>query len=103
MRYYGAVPKRLRCPEATLYEVVAETAQVERVKAYVVLEDPSLEGEATRQSLIAHCRQHLINWSCPREVEFRRELPKTRVGKIDYRLLARDHARETPMHGRAAT
>jgi long-chain acyl-CoA synthetase len=26
----------------------------------------------------------LIKWSCPREVEFRDELPKTRVGKVDF-------------------
>jgi len=95
----------LRHPAVTEACVVGipDPAQVERVKAYVVLEDPSLEGEATRQSLIAHCRQHLIKWSCPREIEFRRELPKTRVGKIDYRLLTRDHGREPPMHERAAT
>ncbi|HMB55371.1 MAG TPA: hypothetical protein VKU40_18780, partial [Thermoanaerobaculia bacterium] len=35
-----------------------------------------------------HCRERLIKWSCPREIEFRRELPKTRVGKVDYRALA---------------
>jgi long-chain acyl-CoA synthetase len=81
---------------------IPDPAQVERVKAFVVLQDPSLEGEATRQSLIAHCREQLIKWSCPREIEFRRELPKTRVGKIDYRALMQDHGREPPMHEKTA-
>ena len=76
---------------------VPDPAQVERVKAYVVLLDPSQEGEAMRRGLIAHCRQHLIKWSCPREIEFRRELPKTRVGKVDYRSLMRDSAAQPPM------
>ncbi len=67
---------------------VPDAAQVERVKAFVVLKDPSQEGDAMREALIAHCRAELIKWSCPREIEFRRELPKTRVGKIDYRSLA---------------
>ncbi|MGH8738250.1 MAG: class I adenylate-forming enzyme family protein [Burkholderiales bacterium] len=67
---------------------VPDPAQVERVKAFVVLRDPSQESEAMKQVLIAHCRERLIKWSCPREIEFRRELPKTRVGKIDYRALA---------------
>jgi long-chain acyl-CoA synthetase len=67
---------------------VPDPAQVERVKGFVVLKDPSQEGKAMEEALIAHCRENLIKWSCPREIEFRRELPKTRVGKIDYRALA---------------
>ncbi|HUJ87647.1 MAG TPA: AMP-binding protein [Burkholderiales bacterium] len=65
-----------------------DPAQVERVKAIVVLNDPSQESEEMKQALIAHCRERMIKWSCPREIEFRRELPKTRVGKIDYRALS---------------
>ncbi|MEW6689175.1 MAG: AMP-binding protein [Pseudomonadota bacterium] len=66
---------------------VPDPAQVERVKAFVVLKDPAQEGAAMQEALIAHCRDNLIKWSCPREVEFRRDLPRTRVGKVDYRAL----------------
>ena len=72
---------------------VPDEAQVERVKAVVVLRDPARESEATKEALIAHCRAQLIKWSCPREVEFRRELPRTRVGKIDFRALVEEHGR----------
>jgi acyl-CoA synthetase (AMP-forming)/AMP-acid ligase II len=34
----------------------------------------------------------LTKWSCPRAIEFCAELPKTRVGKIDYKLLVQAHA-----------
>ncbi|HUK05746.1 MAG TPA: AMP-binding protein [Burkholderiales bacterium] len=71
---------------------VPDPVQIERVKAYVVLKDPSREGETMRQGLIAHCRAELIKWSCPREIEFRRELPRTRVGKTDYRALMQEQA-----------
>ena len=70
---------------------VPDPAQVERVKAYVVLRDPGLASPQTEKALIAHCRQRLIKWSCPRDVEFRTELPKTRIGKIDYRALVEEH------------
>ena len=40
--------------------------------------------------LIRHCRERLIKWSCPREVAFLSELPKTRLGKIDFTALVRD-------------
>jgi long-chain acyl-CoA synthetase len=70
---------------------VPDESQVERVKAVVVLKDPAQEGAAAAQALIDYCRERLIKWSCPREVEFRRELPKTRVGKIDFKVLVAEH------------
>ena len=60
----------------------------EAVKLFVVKKDEGL----TEEALLAHCRVHLTGYKCPREVEFRRELPKTNVGKILRREL-RDEAR----------
>ncbi len=87
--------------EAVLYQhpLVAEACvigvpdaeQVERVKAVVVLKDPGMANAQTEKILVEACRASLIKWSCPREVEFRRELPKTRVGKIDYKVLVAEH------------
>ena len=70
---------------------VPDPAQVERVKAFVVLKNRALPGPNTEKELIALCRSQLIKWSCPREIEFRRELPKTRIGKIDYQALVAEH------------
>ncbi len=66
---------------------VPDEIQVERVKAFVVLKDPAKEGPEMEQALIRHSREHLIKWSCPREIEFRRSLPKTLVGKVAYNAL----------------
>ena len=63
----------------------------ERVKAYIVLKDSSRENTGTAKALIEHCQERLIKWSCPREIEFRRDLPKTLIGKIDYKALVREH------------
>ena len=71
---------------------VPDPAQVERVVAYVVLRDPSLAGPEMEKALIAHCRERVIKWSCPREVAFLDTLPLTKVGKVDYRELVRRHA-----------
>jgi long-chain acyl-CoA synthetase len=70
---------------------VPDPQQIERVKACVVARDPALAGPRLGDALIAHCRERLIKWSCPREVEFMHELPLTRVGKVDYRELTRRH------------
>ncbi|MDP5036404.1 MAG: AMP-binding protein, partial [Alishewanella sp.] len=50
----------------------------EVVKVFIVKKDPSL----TEQEVIAHCKQHLTGYKVPKLVEFRKELPKTNVGKI---------------------
>jgi len=68
---------------------VPDKAQVERVKAFVVLkpEYKDKKSDDLVQELIKHCRDHLIKWSCPREIEFRDELPQTKVGKIAFNVL----------------
>ncbi len=71
---------------------VPDPAQVERVKAFVVPKDPAKAGEALERELIEHCRSQLIKWSCPREVEFRSALPRTLIGKVDFRALANEQA-----------
>jgi long-chain acyl-CoA synthetase len=71
---------------------VPDERQGERVEAVVVLKSPDEENDATAQALIEFCRQRLIKWSCPREIAFRRSLPQTRVGKVDYRTLVAEHA-----------
>jgi long-chain acyl-CoA synthetase len=67
---------------------VPDAAQGERVKAFVVPAGGTDASPELASELIAYCREHLIKWSCPREVVFRDELPKTRVGKIDFKTLA---------------
>lgn len=62
---------------------VPDERQGERVKAVVSLTPGFQPNAALEEELIAFCRERLIKWSCPRDVAFLPELPKTRVGKID--------------------
>lgn len=50
----------------------------EAVKVVVVAKDASLTAEAIK----AHCRENMTGYKQPRVIEFRKELPKTNVGKI---------------------
>jgi long-chain acyl-CoA synthetase len=68
---------------------VPDAKSGEAVKLFVVKKDPTLTAEA----LLAHCREQLTGYKCPRDVEFRAELPKSNVGKILRREL-RDEARK---------
>jgi long-chain acyl-CoA synthetase len=51
----------------------------ERVQAVVVLKPGQRAGE---EELIAHCKQRLAGYKCPKKVEFWPQLPTTPVGKI---------------------
>ncbi len=56
----------------------------EEIKAYIVLK----EGvTATAAEIIQFCREQLSKFKVPKEVEFRKELPKTLVGKVLRRVL----------------
>jgi long-chain acyl-CoA synthetase len=69
---------------------VPDKAQVERVKGFVVLKDKSKAGADMEKKLISHCRENLIKWSCPREIEFRDDMPLTLIGKVDFKVLAQE-------------
>ncbi len=51
----------------------------ERVQAAVVLKP---DQDASQEDLIAHCKEHLAGYKCPKAVEFWDQLPTTPVGKI---------------------
>ena len=58
---------------------VPHSTRGESVKVFVVLK----EGEtATQEEMIEYCKTRLATYKLPTEIEFRKELPKTNVGKI---------------------
>jgi long-chain acyl-CoA synthetase len=81
---------------------VPDEAQVQTVKAFIVLKNPSEAGSETEKELIAYAREHLIKWSCPRTIEFREDLPKTLVGKIAYNTLEREEIEKLKKEGKFA-
>lgn len=57
---------------------VPDKNSTEAVKIFVVPKDPTL----TAEEILAFCKQNLTGYKLPKHVEFRKELPKTNVGKI---------------------
>jgi long-chain acyl-CoA synthetase len=68
---------------------VPDVRSGEAVKIFVVLRDGH---SITAEELREHCRLHLTAYKIPKHVEFRASLPKTNVGKILRRELAREEA-----------
>ncbi len=63
---------------------IPHTTRGEIVKAYVVLR----KGQtASKQEILAYCKEKLAGYKVPKLLEFRDELPKTLVGKVLRRAL----------------
>lgn len=74
---------------------VPDVYQIQKVKAFIVLNNPEQAGPEKEKELIEWCRKKINKWSCPREIEFRTELPQTKVGKIAYRELEKEELNKT--------
>ncbi len=59
----------------------------EQVKAVVQPVDPSTAGPELEATLLAHCREHLAHYKCPRSIDFEDQLPRLDTGKLYKRLL----------------
>ncbi len=57
---------------------VPDEKTTEAIKLFIVKKDESLSAD----EIISFCRKELTNYKVPKLVEFRKELPKTNVGKI---------------------
>lgn len=66
---------------------IKDDYKIEKIKAFVVLKEGVEESEELKKSIKDNCRKYIAAYALPREIEFRKELPKTLVGKVAYRKL----------------
>ena len=65
--------------------------KVEVAKAYIVLKKGYHDSASLRDELKELCEKNLAKYSIPKEWEFRKSLPKTIVGKVDFRKLQEEN------------
>ncbi|MGQ9624170.1 MAG: long-chain-fatty-acid--CoA ligase [Candidatus Bathycorpusculaceae bacterium] len=58
----------------------------QRIKA-IVVPHPDYRGKLTEEEVIKWCEERLAHYKVPKIVEFRGEVPKTDVGKVDHKRL----------------
>ena len=66
---------------------VKDPYRVQKVKAYVVPMPGVEPTEELKKEILEYCSGRIAKYAMPREIEFRKELPKTLVGKVAYRVL----------------
>ena len=55
--------------------------------AFVVPLPGVVPTEELKKEILEYCSGRIAKYAMPREIEFRKELPKTLVGKVAYRVL----------------
>lgn len=82
-----------------LHPLVSEAAVIgvrhkdgsELIKAVVVARDGALSAD----DLLTHCRRYLASYKMPKRIEFRRELPRSILGKTLHRMLRVEEEAQT--------
>jgi long-chain acyl-CoA synthetase len=64
---------------------IPDSYRGERVKAFVVLKDPT--NETNSDEIATFCRQKIADYKVPSEIECISQMPKTAAGKILRRAL----------------
>lgn len=77
---------------------VKDPYRVQRVKAYVVPMPGVEPSETLKQEILDYCSGRIAKYAMPREIEFRKELPKTLVGKVAYRVLEEEANAAAPVN-----
>lgn len=87
--------------EAVSVVGVPHPYKVEVPKAFVILKKGYTLDEELKEDLIKHCRKSLAVYSIPKIFEELDRLPKTMIGKVDFKKLKEDSIKEMRMnHGK---
>ena len=57
------------------------------VKAFIVLKDGINPTEEVQESIKNYCKKNIAKYALPKEFEYRSSLPKTMVGKVNFKEL----------------
>lgn len=71
---------------------VKDAYKMQKVKAFIVLRPGFEPSDAVKEEILSYCREHIAKYAMPYDIEFRKELPKTLVGKVAYRVLEEEEA-----------
>ena len=74
---------------------VPDPLKMQRVVAFVMLKpDVKVSEDEAREILMKYLEKHVAKFEMPKEIEFRKELPKTLVGKVAYRVLEEEEIKK---------
>ena len=69
---------------------VPDDYKMQRIKAFIILRDDQEATDEIKASIYEHCKKTIAKYAMPTEFEYRKELPKTLVGKVAYLELEKE-------------
>jgi long-chain acyl-CoA synthetase len=66
---------------------VPDSYKINVIKAFIIPEDDVEASPELAEDIKDYCKGRINSWSCPQFIEFRKEFPLTKVGKIAYTQL----------------
>ena len=63
---------------------IPDDYKIKRIKAFIVLRDGKEPTDEIKESILEHCKKNIAKYAMPREFEYRKDLPRTLVGKVAY-------------------
>jgi len=74
---------------------IPDEYKVQRIKAFIVLRDNAEATDEIKESILEHCKRNIAKYAMPTEIEYRKDLPKTLVGKVAYLQLEKEELEKT--------
>lgn len=66
---------------------VPDPLKMQKIKAFVVLKDGVTPCDEYKDLLFEYCKKNIAKYAMPYDIEFKESLPKTLVGKVNFRVL----------------
>ncbi|MBQ0018867.1 MAG: AMP-binding protein [Clostridiales bacterium] len=73
---------------------VPDSYKMQRVKVFVMPAAGVKADDKLKEELLDYAKKHIAKYAMPKDIEFRKELPKTLVGKVAYRVLEEEEAKK---------
>ena len=74
---------------------VPDDYKMQRIKAFITLRDNQEATEEIKTSIYEHCKKNIAKYAMPSEFEYRKDLPRTLVGKVAYLELEKEELEKT--------
>ncbi len=69
---------------------VPDPYKVQKVKAFIVLKPGCEPTDEIKSEIYDHCVKNIAKYAMPYEIEYRKSLPQTLVGKVAYKVLEQE-------------
>jgi len=69
---------------------IPDDYKMQKIKAFITLRDNKEATDEIKESIFEHCKRNIAKYAMPAEFEYRKELPRTLVGKVAYLELEKE-------------